>query len=135
MEYQKIIILLDNTPNQPSKFKRKNWIKINYKSRGMHNEDNQLRFKNSMLSSSLRIFSDAYILAEGTITAAKEKATAPKNSNEKLFTSFISRINNTQVDDVQYIDAVMPIYNVIEYSDNYSKRSRISWNIVEMNQL
>ena len=37
----------------------------------------------------------------------------------------ISRINNTQIDDSQYIDVVMPMYNVIEYSYNYSKTSGI----------
>ena len=43
------------------------------------------------------------------------------------FTSCISRINNTQVDDAQYIDVVMPIYISIECSDNYLKTSEISW--------
>ena len=42
MEYQKIINLLDNTPNQPSKFKTKNWAKINDKTRGTYNKDNQI---------------------------------------------------------------------------------------------
>ena len=37
MEYQKITNLLDNTPNQPTKFKTKNWIKINDESRGTYN--------------------------------------------------------------------------------------------------
>ena len=45
MEYQKIINLLDNTSNQPSKFETKNWVEINDESRGMYNEDNQIRFK------------------------------------------------------------------------------------------
>ena len=49
MEYQKIINLLHNTPNQPTKFRTKNWVKINDKSRGMYNKDNQIRFKTSML--------------------------------------------------------------------------------------
>ena len=49
MEYQKIINLLDNTPNQPPNFKTKNWVKINDKTRGTYNEDNQIRFKTSML--------------------------------------------------------------------------------------
>ena len=44
MEYQKIINLLDNTPNQPSKFKTKNLVKTNDESRGTYNEDNQIRF-------------------------------------------------------------------------------------------
>ena len=37
----------------------------------------------------------------------------------------INRINNAQIDDAQYIDVVMPMYNVIEYSYNYSKTSGI----------
>ena len=41
------------------------------------------------------------------------------------FTSCISRINHTQIDDAQYINIVMPVYNLIEYSDNYSKTSGI----------
>ena len=69
--------------------------------------------------------SDAYILVKGTITIAKEKEAAPNNANKKVilkifspFTSYISRRNNTQVDDSQYIDVVMPIYNLIEYRIN-----------------
>ena len=53
MKYQKLINLLDNTPNQPSKFKTKNSVEINDESRGTYNEDNQVRFKTSMLMSSL----------------------------------------------------------------------------------
>ena len=37
MEYQKIINLLDNTTNQPTKFRTKDWIEINYDSRGIYN--------------------------------------------------------------------------------------------------
>ena len=63
MEYQKIIILLDNTLNQASKFKTKNCVKINDESRGTYIENNQIRFKTSMLRSSLCYYSNAYILA------------------------------------------------------------------------
>ena len=42
------------------------------------------------------------------------------------FTSYISRINHTQIDDAQYIGVVIPMYNLIEYSDSYSKTSGIS---------
>ena len=41
------------------------------------------------------------------------------------FTSCISRINSTQIDDDQYIDVVILMYDLIEYSDNYSKKSGI----------
>ena len=39
------------------------------------------------------------------------------------YTNRISKINNTQIDNAEYIDIVMPVYNLIEYSDNYSKTS------------
>ena len=44
-----------------------------------------------------------------------------------IFTCCINRINNTQIDDGQYIDVVMPMYNLIEYRDNHSKTSAILW--------
>ena len=76
IEYQTIISFLDNTPNQPPNFKTKNWVEIDYESRGKYDEDNQIRFKNSLLQSSLGDYSDAFILVKGTVrvtqTVAKE---------------------------------------------------------------
>ena len=43
------------------------------------------------------------------------------------FTNCISEINNTQVDNVKDIDRVILIYNLIEYSNNYSKTSGSLW--------
>ena len=71
MEYQKIINLLDNTPNQLSIFRTKNWIEINdqsRQSRGVYNTNSDIRFKTTMLKSSLCDYSDAYILVKGRIT-------------------------------------------------------------------
>ena len=51
------------------------------------------------------------------------------------FTSCISRINNTQIHDAQYVDVAMPMYSLIAYSDNYSNLSAICGNIVEMSCL
>ena len=136
MEYQQIINLLDNTPNQPTKFRTKNWVEINDESRGTYNTNNQIRFKTSMLRTSLCDYSNAYILVKGTITVANTAA-ADADANNTIkkviyencapFTSRICRINNTQLDDPQYIDVIMPMYNLIEYSDNYSKTSGILW--------
>ena len=61
MEYQKIINLLENPPNQPSKFRTKNWVEVNYESRGTYNVNSQIKFKTSMLSSILCDYSDAYM--------------------------------------------------------------------------
>ena len=43
------------------------------------------------------------------------------------FTNCISRINNIDIDNVQGVDIVMPMYNLIEYSDNYSKTLGNLW--------
>ena len=65
MEYQKIANLIDdNTPNQPSKFRTRNWIEINDESRGTYNVNSQIKFKTTMLKSSLCDYSDAYILVK-----------------------------------------------------------------------
>ena len=73
MEYQKIINLLDNTPNQPTKFRTKDWVEINDDTRGTCNINIQTKFKTSMLKSSLCDYSDAYILVSGTITMTGER--------------------------------------------------------------
>ena len=118
MEYQEIINLLNNTPNQPSKLRKKNWVELNDESRGKYNKDNQVRFKTSMQRSSLCDYRDAYLLVKGTIPISPETTATPNNTNKKLifnncapFTNCISRINNTQVDYAHYIDVVMPMYN------------------------
>ena len=88
-----------------------------------------------MLKSSLCDYSDAYIFIKGNISVNNtETAAAPTNRNIKVifencapFTNCISKINNTQIDNAEYIDIVMPMYNLIEYSDNYSKTSGSLW--------
>ena len=82
-----------------------------------------------MLKSSLCDYSDSYILVSGTITVAA-LAAGGGNNNRKVtfkncapFTDCISEINNTQVDNAKYIDMVIPMYNLIKYSDNHLKIS------------
>ena len=60
MEHQKMINLLDNTPNQASKFISKNWVEVSYELGGTYNANSQIKFKSSMLRSSLIDYSDAY---------------------------------------------------------------------------
>ena len=128
MEYQKITNLLDNASNQPSKFRTKIWVEINDDSRGIYNVHRQIKFKTTMLKSSIFDYSDAYILVKGTVTFDNTSAAgvAANNTNKKVifkncapFTDCISGINNTQIDNAKYIDIVMPMYNLIEYRDNY----------------
>ena len=116
MEYQENINLIDNATNQPFKLRTRNWVEINYESKGKYDNSN-IRFK------TLCDYSDTHILVTGTITVPNTTAAgvAVKNTNEKVifkncapFTDCITEINNTQVDDAQKIDVVMPTYNLIE---------------------
>ena len=68
--------MLDNTPNQRSKFKAKDWVEVRDGSRGTYNTNSQMKFKTSMLNSSLCNYSDAYILVKGTINVVGVGATA-----------------------------------------------------------
>ena len=91
-----------------------------------------------MLRSNLYDYADAYFLVKGTITitsAGSDDATKQTDERNKgvtfkncaPFTKCISRINGTDIDNAQDIDIVMPMYNVIKYSDNYSKTSGSLW--------
>ena len=66
MEYQKIANLLDKVSNQPSKFRTRNWVEINDKSRATYTGNN-IKFKTTMLRSNLSDYADAYILVKGII--------------------------------------------------------------------
>ena len=138
MEYQKIANLIDDTSNKPSKCRTKSWVEVNDESRGTYNVYGQIKFKTTMLKSSLCDYSDAYIFVKGriTITGAGDDAAA-RQADERdkgvafkncaPFTNCISEINNTQVDNAKDIDIVMSMYNLIEYSDNYAKISGSLW--------
>ena len=91
-----------------------------------------------MLRSNLCHFSDAYIFVKGSITitgdgdnnAARQADERDKGVTFKNYAPFIkciSRINNTEIDNAQDIDILMPMYKLIEYSDNYSKTSGSLW--------
>ena len=143
MEYQKTTNLLNDESNKPSKLTARNWVKIDDNVRGEYSSDKQIKFKTAMLRSSLCDYNDAYILVKENIIVNNTAvaAAAANNTNKKVifkncapFTSCISKLNNTQIDNAEYIDIVMPIYNLIEYSDNYSKTSGGLWqysNIVK----
>ena len=64
MEYQKIANLIDDASNQPSKFRIKTWVEINDESRGTYNVNSQIKFKTTMLKSSLCNYSDGYIFVK-----------------------------------------------------------------------
>ena len=135
MEYQKKANLIDDTLNQPSKFRTRNLVEISDESRGAYNVNSQIKSKTTMLKSSLCDYSDAYILVKGTVSVNNTAAAgAVNNTNKKVifkncapFTNCISEINNTQIDNAKDTDIVMPMYNLIEYSDNYAKTTGSLW--------
>ena len=137
MEYQKIANLLESISDNPSKFRTRNWVEINDESRGNY-ANSDIRFKTTMLRSNLCDYADSYILVKGTITITGEGDNAAAERKDERykgvtfkncapFTKCISSINNRDIDNAHDIDIVMPMYNLIEYNDNYSKTSRSLW--------
>ena len=137
MEYQKVANFIDNEINQPSKFTTRNWVEINNESRGTYT-GSSIEFKTTMLRSNFCYYEDAYILVNGTITiSGAGDYDATKHADERnkgvtfkncaTFLKCISKINNAEIDNAKDIDIVLPMYNLIEYSDNYSKTSESLW--------
>ena len=85
-----------------------------------------------MLRSDLCGFSDAYIVAEGTITVTNPDTNAYGKKwgfkNNAPFISCMSKINNTLINNAEDLDIVMAMYNLLEYSKNYSKTTGSFWN-------
>ena len=134
MEYQKIIPL-DDTMNQNSKIRITNWVEI-YNELGRKYNNSNIKFKMSMIRSNLCNYRDEYIFAKGTLTVPNTETSgaAVNNTNKNVifkncapFTNCVTKINNTQVDDAQNTHVVMPMYNLIEYSDAYLKTSGGLW--------
>ena len=86
-----------------------------------------------MLRSDLCDYSDAYIVGKEIITIEgdgdnKKEIKKLSFKNNALFRPCTSKINNTFLDNAEYLDIVMPMYNLLEYSDNYSTTSGSLWN-------
>ena len=135
MEHDKINNLLfseDNESEKLSKFITRKYIKVSRLS-NTYNENKSIRFKTPMLRSNLCDYSDAYILAKGTITVTapevnnnadniRDKRNRPLIlKNNAPFVSCITRINGKLIEDTDDLDIVMSMYNLLEYSKNYRK--------------
>ena len=89
-----------------------------------------------MLRSRLCDYSDGYILVSATLTVPNTAAVGAAiinirniiTNNCASFTNYIGEINNAQADNAKDIGIVMPMYNSIAYSDNYSKKSESLWH-------
>ena len=97
--------MLANTPNQPTKFRTKNWVEMNDDERGTNDTNSQIKFKTSTLKSSSCDYSDAYILVNRTISIEAQAGDNTNNENKVTFKNFapftdcISEINNAQRDN------------------------------------
>ena len=141
METQKIVNLLNSSENENSKFATKKWYVIDSESKGNYSHENPIKFLTSSLESSLCDYSDAYILVTGNITVTRTIAGDPVQRKQPLnaATQVVfkncapsekcsTEIDGTLVDEANFINITMPMYNLIEYSDNYSDTSGSLWD-------
>ena len=132
MENQKIINLLNKIDTDSKHFATKRWYIINYenntnygvnKDAGENNPDT-IKYDTRVLKPNLCDYAEAYILVDGTIRAAAANAnTRLALKNCAPFTKCDLEINDEHVDTAENLDIVMPMYNLIEYSDNYQDSS------------
>ena len=129
METQKMLNLLNGSDNDNSRFATKKWYIIDSESKGNYSHENPIKFLTSSLESSLCDYSDAYILVTGNITATPNNAaTQVVFKNCGPFEKRRTEINETFIDDADFINITMPMYNLIEYSVNYSSTSGSLWH-------
>ena len=134
MEFKKIANFLDTTSDDKDlpRFVTKKWIKVYDQSRGSYSVNKETRIKTSMLRSDLYDYSDAYIVVKRAITvvrpdnAKRNKATAFKNNAP--FINCISKINGIKIGNAEDLDVVMPMYDLLEYGQNYRKITGSLWN-------
>ena len=132
MENQKIINLLDKSDTNSKHFATNKWYIINdenntnygvNRNTGANNPDT-IKYDTRVLKPNLCDYADAYILVDGTIRAATAGAnTKLILKNCAPFTKCNLESNDEYVDTAENLDIVMPMYNLIEYSDNYQDSS------------
>ena len=112
---------------------QKKWIEVNDLSSGQYSARKIIRFTTSMLRSNLCDYSDTYIIVKGRISVRDTNDVNRRyknltSKNNAPFRWCITNINNTFIDNAEDLDIVIPIYNLLEYSDNYSMTSGSLWN-------
>ena len=128
METQKIVNLLNDSENESSKFATRKWYAINDRNNGQcgrgNENDSMIKSEAKVIKPNLCDYSDAYILVTGDIKVADVAA----NTNVAFksyapFTRCVTHINEEHVETAENLDIIMPIYNLIEYADNYADSS------------
>ena len=132
MEDQKIINLLDKVDTDSKHFATKKWYIINDENNTNYgvdkdtrpNDPDTIKYDTSVLKPNLCAYAEGYILVDGTIRATNAlNATRLSLKNCAPFTKCNLEINDEHVDTAENLDIVMPMYNLIEYSDNYQDSS------------
>ena len=121
--------MLNGSDNENSKFATKKWYIIDSESNGNYSNHNPIKFLAKSIESSLFDHSDAYILVTGNINVTGgNNDTNVAFKNCAPFEKCSTEIDGTLVDEAGFINITMPMYNLIEYSDNYSDTSGSLWN-------
>ena len=135
MELKKIVNFHDTTSDDKDlpRFVTKKWIQVYDQSEGNYNVNKKIRIKTSMLRFDLCDYSDAYIVGKGDITLEGDNDANKRNKNLAFknnapFINCISKTNCIKIDNAEDLDAVMPMYNLLEYSKNYRKTTGSLWN-------
>ena len=123
MESQKIINLLDSNDNESQKFATKRWYIINDQNTGNNAYGNgedgtTIKFETKVTKPNLCDYSDAYILVTGNIQNKPENSVVAFKNCEPFRTCDVT-INDEHVEKAGDLDIVMPMHNLLEYSDNY----------------
>ena len=149
METQKIVNLLNSSENEYSKFATKRWFVIDSESKSGYSHENPIKFLIKSMESSLCDYSGAYTLVTRNITVTRTvalstgslagtqrqrkqplaAATQAAFKNCAPFKDCRTEINDSFVDYADFINIAMPMYNLIEYSDNYSDSSGSLWGL------
>ena len=132
METQKIVNLLNDSDSESSKFATRKWYVINDQNNTDYGEGNgnysSIKTEKKVIKTSFCDYSYAYILVTRDITATGgNENTKVSFKNCAPFTRCLTHINDEHIDTAENLDIIMPMYNLIQYSDNYSHTSGSLW--------
>ena len=123
MENQKILNLLKEASD--SKLLTRKWNIFSDQSNANYDLGNGIIYNTALLKSNFCDYNDAYILVRGNITVTAAPVTQVSFKNCAPFIKYITNIDGTAIDDTE--DLVIPMYNLIEYSSNYSETTARLW--------
>ena len=123
MEHQKILILLNEANH--SKFATRKWNIVNDNSKSNYDATNKITSNTEISNFNLCDYNFTYILRDITVTAAPTTQLAFQNCAS--FAKFITKIDGKTINDAENLDLVMPMYNLMKYSSNYSETMGSLW--------